>query len=204
MVSVPVTTFLYLHILTYSNSFVNPIIYALKIPEFRQSLITVSASEPGLSNTLQAVTPCRKLKRRSKILTSCYLTLVSYLPYAILHTCCSCLLKFHFNKDRCIYFAILISIFLSVLCCCNIVIWRKFQQRGNAIHQQNRAYQNQRLTKTLLFVSAASLFSWLPYAVVKYLRVAHEIPFPVTCLYCTYILNYFNSFASPIIYVSTI
>ena len=124
--------------------------------------------------------------------------------YAILHTCCSCLLKFHFNKDRCIYFAILISIFLSVLCCCNIVIWRKFQQRGNAIHQQNRAYQNQRLTKTLLFVSAASLFSWLPYAVVKYLRVAHEIPFPVTCLYCTYILNYFNSFASPIIYVSTI
>ena len=91
-------------------------------------------------------------------------------------------------------FAILISIFLSVLCCCNIVIWRKFQQRGNAIHQQNRAYQNQRLTKTLLFVFAASLFSWL----------AHEIPFPVTCLYCTYILNYFNSSASPIIYVSTI
>lgn len=100
-------------------------------------------------------------------------------------------------------FAILISIFLSVLCCCNIVIWRTFQQRGNAIHQQNRAYQNQRLTKTLLFVSATSLFSWLPYAVVEYLRVAHEIPFPVTCLHCTYILN-FNSFASPIIYVSTI
>jgi len=96
-------------------------------------------------------------------------------------------------------FAILISIFLSVLCCCNIVIWRKFQQRGNAIHQQNRTYQNQRLTKTFVFVSAASLFSWFPYAVVEYLRVAHGIPFPVTCLYCTYILNYFNSFASPII-----
>lgn len=119
--------------------------------------------------------------------------------YAILHTCCSCLLKFHFSKDRCIYFAILISIFLSVLCYCNIVIWTKFQQRGNAIHQQNRAYQNQRLTKTLLFVSAASVFSLVPYAVV-----AHKIPFPVTCLYCTYILNYFSSFASPIIYVSTI
>ena len=118
--------------------------------------------------------------------------------YAILHTCCSCLLKFHFNKDRCIYFAILIYIFFSVLCYCNIVIWRKFQQRGSAIHQQNRAYPNQGLTKTLLFVSAASVFSLVPYAVV-----AHKIPFPVTCLYCTYILN-FNSFASPIIYVSTI
>ena len=33
-----------------------------------------SASEPGLSNALQAVTPCTKLKRRSKILTLCYLT----------------------------------------------------------------------------------------------------------------------------------
>ena len=86
----------------------------------------------------------------------------------------------------------------SVLCYCNIVIWRKFQQRGSAIHQQNRAYPNQGLTKTLLFVSAASVFSLVPYAVV-----AHKIPFPVTCLYCTYILN-FNSFASPIIYVSTI
>ena len=33
-----------------------------------------SASKPGLSNALQAVTPCTKLKRRSKILTLCYLT----------------------------------------------------------------------------------------------------------------------------------
>ena len=40
---------------------------------------------------------------------------------------------------------ILISIFLLVLCCCNIGIWWKFQQRNNApmtvIHQQNRARQ---------------------------------------------------------------
>ena len=58
-------------------------------------------------------------------------------------------------------FAILISIFFFVLCCCNIVIWRKFRQRGSVIHQQNRAYPNQGLTKTLLLVSAASVFSWV-------------------------------------------
>ena len=50
---------------------------------------------------------------------------------------------------------ILISIFLLVLCCCNIGIWWKFQQRNsasrNAIHQQNRARQARRLTKTLLY-----------------------------------------------------
>ena len=49
---------------------------------------------------------------------------------------------------------ILISIFLLVLCCCNISIWWKFQLRNNApmnaIHQQNRARQARRLTKTLL------------------------------------------------------
>ena len=40
MVSVPII-FHCFYILTYSSSFVNPIIYALKIPEFRQSLITL-------------------------------------------------------------------------------------------------------------------------------------------------------------------
>ena len=41
MVSVPIIIFHCFCILTYSSSFVNPIIYALKIPEFRQSLVTL-------------------------------------------------------------------------------------------------------------------------------------------------------------------
>ena len=41
MVSVPIIFFHCFYILTYSSSFVNPIIYALKISEFRQSLVAL-------------------------------------------------------------------------------------------------------------------------------------------------------------------
>ena len=41
MLSVPIIFFHCFYILTYSSSFVNPIIYALKIPEFRQSLVAL-------------------------------------------------------------------------------------------------------------------------------------------------------------------
>ena len=42
---------------------------------------------------------------------------------------------------------------LFIVCGCNIGIWRKFRRGRIASQQQNRAVQNQRLTKTLLFVS---------------------------------------------------
>ena len=79
---------------------------------------------------------------------------------------------------------ILISILFLVLCCCNIGIWWKFQQRNNAprnaIHQQNRARQARRLTKTLLVVSAAAVFSWLPHAIILNMTAAHMVSVPIS------------------------
>ena len=99
---------------------------------------------------------------------------------------------------------ILISIFLLVLCCCNIGIWWKFQQRNsasrNAIHQQNRARQVRRLTKTLLIVSAAAVFSWLPHAIILNMTAANMVSVPIIILHCFYILTYSTSFVNPIIY----
>lgn len=98
----------------------------------------------------------------------------------------------------------LISIFLLVLCCCNIGIWWKFQQRNNAprnaIHQQNRARQARRLTKTLLAVSAAAVFSWLPHAIILNMTAAHMVSVPIIIFHCFYILTYSSSIVNPIIY----
>ena len=98
---------------------------------------------------------------------------------------------------------VLMSYFLSLLfvvCGCNIGIWRKFQHHGSiASHQQNRGSQNQRLTKTLLFVSILALLSWLPIIIVNYLRFHSEIRslsiFDITDFLC-----YCNSFVNPIVY----
>lgn len=98
---------------------------------------------------------------------------------------------------------ILISIFLLVLCCCNIGIWWKFQQRNNApmnaIHQQNSARQARRLTKTLLVVSAAAVSSWLPHAIILNMTATHMVSVPII-FHCFYILTYSSSFVNPIIY----
>ena len=59
--------------------------------------------------------------------------------------------------------AVVLYIIVFTLCVCNIGIWRKFQRRNVAFSQQNRTVQNQRLTKTLLFVSAAAVLSWIPF-----------------------------------------
>ena len=99
---------------------------------------------------------------------------------------------------------ILISIFLLVLCHCNVGIWWKFQQRNNApmnaIHQQNRARQARRLTKTLLVVSAAAVFSWLPHAIILNMTAAHMVSVPIIIFHCFYIHTYSSSFVNPIIY----
>ena len=95
--------------------------------------------------------------------------------------------------------AILFSIFLFIICVCNFCIWRKCKMRTISSHQQNRTAQNQRLTRTLLFVSAAAVLAWLPYVIVEYLLNVHKI-FPAWHVYFTTIfLQYSNSFVNPII-----
>ena len=96
--------------------------------------------------------------------------------------------------------AVLFSIFLFIICVCNFCIWRKCKMRTISSHQQNRTAQNQRLIRTLLFVSAAAVTAWLPYVIVEYLLNVHKI-FPAWQVYYTTIfLQYSNSFANPIVY----
>ena len=59
-------------------------------------------------------------------------------------------------------FLCLYVLFLALtICVLNIGIWRKFKQKTPS-HQQNRAFQQQRLTKGLLYVSVFTLISWIP------------------------------------------
>ena len=88
---------------------------------------------------------------------------------------------------------------LFLVCGCNIGIWRKFRRGRIASQQQNRAVQNQRLTKTLLFVSIIALISWIPF-IIENLFTALERPFLSTYHYTFMILNYSNSFLNPIVY----
>ena len=90
------------------------------------------------------------------------------------------------------YFSVILFLmFIFILCGCTICIWRKYQMRNISLQQQNRATQNRRLIKTLLFVSAAAALSWLPFLIVAgYLKV----------YYIAVILNHFNSLFNPVIY----
>ena len=91
-------------------------------------------------------------------------------------------------------------ILLFIICGCNVTIWRKFQRRSVAPQQQNRAAQNKRLTKTLLFVSVLSLLSWLPLIVFNYLIFVIGVPIPRKFYFMVNVLNYSSSFVNPVVY----
>ena len=94
-----------------------------------------------------------------------------------------------------------ILILLLTVCACNIGIWRKFQQGSVASsQQQNRAAQNKRLTKTLLFVSFLALLSWLPLITVNFLKFACHVPISWLFYYLVVVLNYSNAFVNPVVY----
>ena len=93
--------------------------------------------------------------------------------------------------------------FLFIVCTCNISIWRKVRKRNIALLQQNRAAsKNQRLTKTLLFVSAISVLSWLPFVIVNYLVFVQGVHIPRRFLFVDIIniLNLSNSILNPFVY----
>ena len=91
--------------------------------------------------------------------------------------------------------------FLFIVCACNIGIWRKVRKRNIALQQQNRAAsQNQRLTKTLLFVSAISVLSWLPLVIDNFLVFVLDIPMLLLCSQSITILNFSNSILNPFVY----
>ena len=91
--------------------------------------------------------------------------------------------------------------FLFIVCACNIGIWRKVRKRNNALQQQNRAAcRNQRLTKTLLFVSAIAVLSWLPLVIVNYLIAIQRFGIAKLFIGIINILNLSNSFLNPLVY----
>lgn len=93
------------------------------------------------------------------------------------------------------YFLIL----LFIVCGCNIGTWRKFQHGRIASQQQNRDLQNQRLTKTLMFVSIVALLSWFPFIVVSYVSLKPDISLP-TVFYVAVVFNFSNLFLNPVVY----
>ena len=86
-----------------------------------------------------------------------------------------------------------------IICGCNIGIWKKFQVGSAALQQENRASQNKRLTKTLLFVSVLALLSWLPI-IIRHSLDALDVSMPWRYQIISSILIYSNSFVNPIVY----
>ena len=87
-----------------------------------------------------------------------------------------------------------------IMCGCNIGIWRKFLYGNVASQQQNRASQNKRLTKTLLFVSVLTLLTWLPLVVINFLIFVCHVPITLRFYSLVNVINYSNSFLNPVLY----
>ena len=106
----------------------------------------------------------------------------------------------HFVSVVDLYFGLCLyglSIVLTI-CGLNIGIWRKFQQK-TVPHLHNRALQNQRLTKALMFVSVMALSSWLPIVVYN-LADFFEYKMSDNIFLVTFFLYFFNSFINPVVY----
>ena len=59
---------------------------------------------------------------------------------------------------------------------------------------------SKRLTKTLLFVSILALLSWLPFLIFNCLIHLYGIQIPLKYYRLVIVVNYFNSFANPVVY----
>ena len=88
--------------------------------------------------------------------------------------------------------------FVLTICGLNIGIWRKFQQKSVS-HLPNRALQNKRLTKTLMFVSVMALSSWLPLIVWNFADFLKYKMFDKIFL-VTFFMYFSNSFINPVVY----
>ena len=100
-------------------------------------------------------------------------------------------------------FALTVLTYLIIICGCNFGIWRKFQHESIVSRRhQNRASQNRRFTKTLLFIFVLAVLSWLPLIIANYMIFVCKVLIPRTVLfyYTINIINYFSSFVNPLVY----
>ena len=97
-------------------------------------------------------------------------------------------------------FLCLYVLFLALtICGLNIGIWRKFKQKTPS-HQQNRALQQQRLTKALLYVSVFTLISWIPISVYNLIIGSFAYKIHVHILLLTLFMYLSSSFINPVVY----
>ena len=96
-------------------------------------------------------------------------------------------------------FLCLYVLFLALtICGLNIGIWRKFKQK-TPCHQQNRALQQQRLTKALLYVSVFTLISWIPISLCNLIgSFGYNIHDHILLL--TLFMYLSSSFINPVVY----
>ena len=96
-------------------------------------------------------------------------------------------------------FLCLYVLFLALtICGLNIGIWRKFKQKTPS-HQQNRALQQQRLTKALLYVSVFTLISWIPISLCNLIgSFGYNIHDHILLL--AYFMYLSSSFINPVVY----
>lgn len=94
-----------------------------------------------------------------------------------------------------------ILILTFVICSGNLCIWRKLR-RGILASQRNKSAPNKRLTKTLLFVSIISLFSWLPLVFTNiWLMLTSITSISLEIYFMVNVINYSNAFINPVVYV---
>ena len=104
-----------------------------------------------------------------------------------------------FFTPRAVYtFVSFYALFLALtICGFNIGIWRKCQQKTTS-HHQNRALQNQRLTKALLLVSASTSSSWLPTITFNLISIfGYKMSENIFLL--TLFIHFTSSFINPIV-----
>lgn len=94
-------------------------------------------------------------------------------------------------------------ILVFIVPACDVSVWRKIQRRS-AVHAPshcNRALGNQRLTKTLLFVSMFAFLSWLPLIVsLVYMLFDGFSSLYWSLSYFCYFLYYSNSLINAVVY----
>lgn len=90
-------------------------------------------------------------------------------------------------------------ILILIICGCHIGIYRKFRHGRVDSQQESKALQTKRLTKTLAFVSALALLSWIPLIILNCLGTA-TLSINKRYFIIANIQNYSNSFVNPIVY----
>ena len=104
-------------------------------------------------------------------------------------------------RDRVIYFLVLFPVTpLLVMCVAYFVIWRK---QKSLICNHNNIIRETKLANTLLLITGASVFTWLPFQIINILVNLHVFPsfshLQLT-VFIIRVLQYSNSFVNVIIY----